>query len=241
MLVDTGFTRQQAEVLAFLRESRHHLAVVTHHHEDHSGNVASVAAAGLEVFAPKLALEPIAGGFEVQYYRRRVWGLPERLRCRELPVELRAGPLDLKVVAAPGHSEDMTVLHVPQRGWVFAGDLFITRRLQFLRADEDAHALIASLDRVLALDFDTLMCAHRGVLRDGRAQLQAKRDYLAGLRDQVRELAAQGWSPRRITRRVLGSEQAIYYYTRGHFSRINFVRSFLSVSPSIGGAGPPTR
>ena len=227
LLVDTGFTRCRKDVQSFLREEKPTQAVITHHHEDHSGNVAAVISSGVQVWAPQRSLEPIEHGFRVELYRWRIWGYPEHARCQVLPEELQAGRLAVRAIAAPGHSDDMTVLHVPERGWLFAGDLFISRRLRFLRDDEDPIALIASLERALALDFVTLMCAHRGIIADGRAQLQAKRDYLAGLRDQILELAKQGMSPRQITRRALGREQGIYYFTNGKFSAINFVRGFL--------------
>jgi len=232
LLVDTGFSRRRELVRAFLRETKPTQAVVTHHHEDHSGNVATLLQEGLKVWAPQQALEPIAKGFKVELYRWRIWGYPEHAACELLPEEIHAGSLVLRAVHAPGHSEDMTVLHAPERGWIFAGDLFISRRLRFLRSDEDPNALIRSLERVLALDFETLFCAHRGVIKDGRAQLQAKLDYLTGLRQQVLELSRQGLSPRQITRRVLGRETSMYFITAGKFSAINFVRGFLASSPA---------
>lgn len=229
LVVDTGFTRQREMVRAFLREEKATQVVVTHHHEDHSGNVATALGQGLKVWAPQQALAPIEHGFQVELYRWRIWGYPEHARCSLLPEELQAGPLRLRAVYAPGHSDDMTVLHVPERGWIFAGDLFIGRRLRYMRNDEDPNALICSLEKVLALDFETLFCAHRGVIKDGRAQLQAKLDFLTGLRRQVQELGQQGFSARQITRRVLGREEFIYYLSGGRFSAINFVRSFLAM------------
>lgn len=228
VLVDTGFTRQREMVRAFLREEKPSQVVITHHHEDHSGNVATALAEGLKVWAPRQSLDLIERGFPVELFRWRIWGYPEHARCALLPEDLQAGPLHLRAIHAPGHSEDMNVIHVPERGWVFAGDLFISRRLRFMRDDEDPKALIASLERVLALDFETLFCAHRGIIKDGRAQLQAKLDYLSGLRQQIQELAAQGLTHRQITRRVLGREELIYYISGGRFSAINFVRGFLA-------------
>lgn len=235
LLIDTGFTRRREAVLAFVREVKPSHAIVTHHHEDHSGNVAGVAALGLHVWAPRLAIEPIEAGFPVELYRRRIWGLPDHARCEEIPASWRAGALDVHAVPAPGHSEDMTVLHIPERGWLFSGDLFIARRLKALRHDEDPNALIASLDRALALDFNTLFCAHRGVVQDGRAQLRAKRDHLVAVRQQIHELAGRGLTPREITRSVFGRESYLYYSTLGGFSAINFTRKFLA-SRGAGGS-----
>jgi endoribonuclease LACTB2 len=227
LLIDTGFTRQREQVLAFVKETKPSHAALTHHHEDHSGNVAGIMAMGVHVWAPSLAIEPVAGGFTVEWFRRRIWGLPEHARCEEMPAELRAGSLEVRTVHAPGHSDDMTVLHVPERGWLFTGDLFIARRLKALRDDEDPNALIRSLDRVLQLDFDTVLCAHRGVVANGREQLQAKRDYLVGVRDQVYELADQGLTARQITRKIFGRETALYYTTMRHFAALHFATKFL--------------
>jgi glyoxylase-like metal-dependent hydrolase (beta-lactamase superfamily II) len=228
LLIDTGFSRQQAQVLAFVKEEKPSHAALTHHHEDHSGNVASVMAMGVHVWAPRQGVAPVAEGFPVEWFRRRIWGRPEHARCEELPAELRAGSLEVRAVHAPGHSDDMTVLHVPERGWLFTGDLFIARRLKALRDDEDPNALIRSLNRVLELDFDTVFCAHRGVVTGGREQLRVKRDFLVGVRDQVRELAGQGWNARQITRKLFGREQALYYTTMGKFAAIHFAEKFLA-------------
>jgi glyoxylase-like metal-dependent hydrolase (beta-lactamase superfamily II) len=228
LLIDTGFTNQKAQVLAFVKEEKPSHAALTHHHEDHSGNVASVMAAGVHVWAPQMGIEQVAGGFPQEMYRRRLWGAPEHARCDPMPGELRAGSLEIRAIHAPGHSEDMTVLHIPERGWLFTGDLFIARRVKAMRDAEDPVALIASLDRVLQLDFDTMFCAHRGVVANGREQLRTKRDYLVSVRDEVHELAAQGWNARRITRKIFGREGATYYVSLGKYGAVHFARKFLA-------------
>ncbi len=228
LLIDTGFTRQQAQVLAFVKEEKPSHAALTHHHEDHSGNVSSVMAAGVHVWAPRQGIEPVTSGFPQELYRRRLWGAPEHARCQEMPAELRAGSLDVRAIHAPGHSQDMTVLHVPERGWLFTGDLFIARRVKAMRDEEDPVELIRSLDRVLQLDFDTMFCAHRGVVTGGRELLRAKRDFLVGVRDQVRELAGQGLNARHITRKIFGREGATYYASLGKYGAVHFARKFLA-------------
>ena len=45
--------------------------------------------------------------------------------------------------------------------------------------------------------------------------------------EQVRDFHEQGWSVRRIRRKLLGAELFISYFTLGHFSGKNLIRSFI--------------
>lgn len=231
VLIDTGFARAGELVEKWLREGPPRQVLVTHHHEDHSGNVARAASLGAPLLAHPSAIARIGSGFRVEPYRRWVWGLPERARCSPPPEELPAGPFRLRVLHVPGHSDDMVALHEPERGWLFTADLFLGTRIAYLRADEDAPALLGSLERVLRLQFSTVFCAHRGVIADGRQKLEQKRAYLEDLRGRIRELASRGLPPKEIARRLLGREGLMYYLTAGHFARRHLVRSFLELEP----------
>ncbi len=84
------------------------------------------------------------------------------------------------VIETPGHAADHVVLHEPRRGWLFAGDLYLGSRVVTIMRDESLPSLMASIRRVLELDFGTLFCAHAGPVPDGKAALRAKLQLFGG-------------------------------------------------------------
>ncbi len=232
-LIDSGPPNQWRQVRAFARERPVELVVATHHHEDHAGNLAPLQALGLRVVAPRQSLELLARGFPLQLYRRLVWGRPGRVEAEDLPprLELPDGRL-LEAVFAPGHSPDMTCLLDRERRLLFAADLYLGRRLRYLRADEDLDGILASLRRCLDADFDTLLCSHRGIVPDAKAALAEKLENLLALRAEVHRHAASGEPVRRVTRRLLGPEDALSWLSALHFSKRNLVRACLTPSPT---------
>jgi len=236
-VIDTGPPNQWRRVRAFLAERAVRQVVVTHYHEDHGGNLAPIRRAfAAPVYAPRLGLAELASGFPQRVYQRLFWGRPEPVEARELPPRV---PLDggggLEAIAAAGHSADMTCLLERERGWLFTGDLYIAARTRLLRQDEDLGAEIASLRRVLELDFDTVFCAHRGVLGAGKAALRRKLDFLESLCQQVADLRRQGRSREEITRLLLGREGLMTLLTGYHFSKRNLIAACLRALPLAAG------
>ena len=228
-LVDTGPPNQWLVVRRFLEERDVERVLVTHHHEDHSGNAARLKQEmHAEVFVPRTGLELMDRGFRLRPYQRLIWGAPDRLKARATPDEtiLQDGSR-LRAIFAPGHSPDMTCYLEPDHGWLFTGDLYIASKPRFMRVDEDVDEQIDSLRRVLDLEFETLFCAHRGVVTDGRRAIRAKLDYLVSLREEVRQLHDGGRSIGGITRMLLGREGLMSLASFYHFSKRNLVRGCL--------------
>jgi glyoxylase-like metal-dependent hydrolase (beta-lactamase superfamily II) len=228
-IIDTGPPNQWSIVRRFVEEKAISHVLVTHHHEDHSGNAARVHTeiTGTVLFPPT-GLAFARDGFRLRPYQRVVWGVPERFVPEPMPDEVRlAHGVRLRAIHTPGHSPDMTCFLEPERGWLFSGDLYIASRPRLLRADENVDDEIESLQRVLDLDFETVFCAHRGVVTDGKRAIRTKLDYLTSLRDEVRELHDEGKSIRAITRTLLGRESLMTLITSFHFSKRNLVRKCL--------------
>jgi glyoxylase-like metal-dependent hydrolase (beta-lactamase superfamily II) len=228
-VLDTGPPNQWRYVSRFLAEKRIRRVLVTHHHEDHSGNLEPIQRRWRPtVLAPASGQAILRRGFDVQLYRRLVWGTPDRVETLPLPSELSlAGGLKLRPLHTPGHSIDSTCFLEPERGWLFTGDLYIASRMRYLRRDEHVGGYIESLRRVLQESFEVVLCSHRGVLADGRAALRRKLDHLITLCEQVRELDARGYGPAQITRQLIGREDHMAWLSRGHFSKQNLVASCL--------------
>ncbi len=150
------------------------------------------------------------------------------MRAEILPEEIELEPgRRLRTIPSPGHSRDMTCYLEPERGWLFSGDLYISRSTRHMRADEDLGEQIASLRRIVALDFETVFCSHRGVVRSGKQALQAKLDFLESLCQRVGQLRSEGRSDREITRLLLGRENWLSWATGLHFSKRNLIRACL--------------
>lgn len=238
-VVDTGPPNQWRAVRAFLAERAVRQVIVTHYHEDHGGNLAPIRRTfAAPVYAPSAGLAELASGFPQRPYQRLFWGRPEPVQAEELPREV---PLDggrvLLAFPAPGHSRDMTCFLDHERGWLFAGDLYIAARTRLLRQDEDLPAQIASLRQVLALDFATLFCAHRGMIEAGKAALRRKLDFLEGLCQEVADLDLQGRSLPEITRQLLGREGLMSLATGFHFSKRNLVAGCLAATRTAADRG----
>ena len=200
-VIDTGPANQWRFVRRFLGERDVTRVLVTHHHEDHSGNLAPIKRnLDAPILSPRDGVEALSKGYEVQFYRRLIWGRPRTVNPEPVPdrIEL-AGGMSLVTVPTPGHSTDSTCYLEPNRGWLFTGDLYIAARTRYLRLDENLGEHIASLRRVLELNFDTLLCSHRGVI------------------------SAE------ITRELLGGEGHLGLFTRFHFAKRNLIAACLEL------------
>ncbi len=224
-VIDTGPPNQWRTVRRFLTERRVRQVVVTHHHEDHSGNLARAGRAlDAEILAPAGGLAPLAEGFSLKPYQHLVWGRPKPVHPSPIAGEIEiGGGRTLTPIAAPGHSTDMTCLLDPQRGWLFTGDLYISSKTRYLRADEDLPAQLASLRRILELDFDTLFCSHCGVVEAGKEALGRKLRFLEELCERVRLLRDEGRNVAEITRALVGREDLMSWLTGFHFSKRNLI------------------
>jgi glyoxylase-like metal-dependent hydrolase (beta-lactamase superfamily II) len=236
-VIDTGPPNQWRAVRRFLKEREVRRVVVTHHHEDHSGNLAPIRQAlEPEIYSPAAGIVPLRDGFVLKLYQKVIWGRPDRVHTEATPDEIEIeGGHSLRALPSPGHSTDMTCYLEARRGWLFTGDLFISQATRYMRADEDVRASIDSLRRILALDFETVFCSHRGVVRSGKEALAAKLDALESLCEQVRQLRNEGRSAREITRSLLGREGWLSWITGLHFSKRNLIRACLDAI-----ADPPT-
>jgi glyoxylase-like metal-dependent hydrolase (beta-lactamase superfamily II) len=229
LLIDSGPTNLASEVLELAREVRVRQAVTTHHHEDHSGNN-GLLSEKLQITplahpaAAELLARPIT---RLRAYRRLAWGMPPPSRAEAVGEWIETHGFRFQVLATPGHARDHIVLYEPERGWLFSGDLFLSSRLKYLRFDEDVHALIASLRRVVSLEPRVLFCQHRGRVEDGAALLARKLEFLVELGERVRELRDRGLEEREIARALPWNDLVWRLRSGGEFSKLNFVRAYL--------------
>ena len=227
-LVDSGPPNVSAEAERLFRELPVRTCITTHHHEDHTGNHALLSERfGIVPRIHPLGIQHVTRPEPLQMYRRLAWGTPRPARCDAMGSSIDAGRFRFQVVHTPGHSDDHVVFHEANQGWLFTGDLYLGPRLKYVRADEDVHALMSSLERAIALQPDVLFCNHRGCVQRGTAALGQKLDGMRELAGQVGRLHAEGRTPEEIARTLPGRDLVWRLWTAGHFSKLNFVRAVL--------------
>lgn len=234
LLIDTGPPVNHAEMAAFLRDHRVEQVVNTHHHEDHAGlNAMITEQLGLTPQAHALAVPLLAALPPIQLYRKLTWRSARNSRATPLGAVVATPRYRFHVLHTPGHADDHVVLHEPDQGWLFSGDLYIADKLKLLRREEDPYQMMDSLALTLRADFDTVFCAHRGPVSQGHAAMRRKHDYMAAFSARVAELHARGLDEAAIVKRLLGREDHwMAAVSAGDFSRRNLVKAFL---PGWGG------
>ncbi len=230
LLIDSGQSHMRREVLELVRERPISRLLLTHHHEDHSGNAAAIhAATGAPVFGHPLCGKKMRTPFRILPYQKLVWGPAAAVEVQPLPSLVEGEGVTLLPVPTPGHSKDLTVFLDRERGQLFSGDLYLGDRIKFFRADECIADQVRSLRRVLELDFDTLLCAHRPVREGGRARLGGKLNFLEEFIGQVARLRREGLSPAAIRRSLPQKEiWSMVAFTFGNVGFGHMVRSAVA-------------
>jgi endoribonuclease LACTB2 len=231
-LIDCGQSRMADEMKTFIRGHRINRLLLTHHHEDHSGNAALIATAcGAEVMGHPITAYKMKHIHPILPYQRLVWGHAREVDVSPLPAVVVSEGFRFVPLHTPGHSKDHTVYLESQNGWLFSGDLYLGDRIKFFRSDEKIDQQIRSLQTVLRNDFDTLFCGHNPVLKNGTDRLRCKLAYLEDIAGRVRLLITRGLPEREIIRRLdRRQDRFVKTVTMGNASFANMVRSAIRSS-----------
>ncbi len=233
-LIDAGPTNQWSTIKRVLKPLTINTLLITHHHEDHSGNANRISKLKkLTPYAPKLGQEKLAKGYPTPLIQKIIWGSPLKVQTQTLPTELvvnENSPSAAKVVAipTPGHAKDLTCLFLPEQKYLFSGDMYISKSLKYLRADENLTQLIESLRVLIALDFEILFCPHRGIVKEGKQALKEKLENLLNLCRQSQQLMATGLDESQIVNELLGPEDGLAKLSKFNISKGNLIRQAMT-------------
>lgn len=230
IVIDTGPHHLRKQVAAMLEGSKIATILLTHHHEDHSGNAAQLQKQlGAPVYLHAYGVNKLSQGFTILPYQHLLFGKAPALSAQPCPEIIEDEKLTLRAIHTPGHSRDHTVYFAADEGWLFSGDLWVGEKIQFFRVDEHIDQQIESLRKIAALDFEALFCGHRPCIENGRTLIRRKLDYLVSFRQQVIDLYRQGLDVGEIARRLrTKNDLAVRLFTMGNASFAHMVRSSVN-------------
>lgn len=234
VLFDTGQSNMRRYILKALRDKKIDMILLTHHHEDHSGNAAAIMKKHkASVFGHPLTVEKMRQRSNIMPYQRFVWGKSTPLKVLPFPSIIESENLELIPIHTPGHSPDHTVYLERNKGWLFSGDLYLGDHIKYFRSDENIADQIKSIRKVLKSDFEVLLCAHRPQMKKGKTRLKAKLGFLEDFFDSVAKRWERGLSAEEIFRELqLKEEILIRLICFGNVSQMNMVRSVISTLES---------
>lgn len=228
LLIDTGQSQARQAILDTLLQQPVEQIFITHHHEDHTGNLPQLRAHfGCPTYSSPRCSEMMQDPPRISLAQKLVWGeRPADEGLTPIQGSLETDRYRFELIPIPGHAEDMVALYEPDRGWLFSADLYVHHRIKYFMASESMLGQIESLRRVLQLDFNQLFCAHNPQLAGGKDKVRQKLVFFEDFYGQVVEWYARGYNSKAIFRQMELSEK---WFTRilsgGHLSGLNMVRA----------------
>lgn len=176
--------------------------IVTHYHADHIYGLQAFKAVGASIVAhvgSREYLNSDTAQRRLQASRQQMspWIddatrlVPADRWITDSDTTLRVGAIDFRIHhVGPAHTPEDLVVHVPQRGVLFAGDLVFRGRIPFV-GQADSRRWIDSLARLIKFEPRLVIPGHGPESTDAVADLELTRDYLLHLRKSMGRAARE--------------------------------------------------
>jgi len=235
LMIDTGLRHMQREVIEIAAADNVRKAVLTHHHEDHSGNAAGLKdILNVSVYGHPLTVSKMKADFRILPYQHYMWGKTVPLQMAAVPEMTETTNFRLRAIHTPGHSRDHVVYFEPDRGIIFSGDLYLSDRIKYFRADEVIIEQIESLKKILCFDFDAVLCNHHPKPTKGKQRIAKKLQFLEDLYGSIKRTWEKGFEEKQIFRELgLKEQHFIKWFCFGNVSMRNVVRSAVQSFEAI--------
>lgn len=229
LLIDTGPRHNAREVFEALRNLPLEKVVITHQHEDHTGNCNMLSREmGVPVYAHPETIRVMSSPPDIEIYRKIMWGDSPPAEAFPLGQSVSAGPYTLQAIHTGGHSKDHVCYYEPSNGWLFSGDLYLGENLTGFMIGENIVEHLTSLQKLIALKPNLLFCGLKGRLDNGTERLKRKYDCWWDLCTRVTDLYEAGKSHREIFSKVFGREILFYYFSQSNWGRRYMLRSIIN-------------
>lgn len=224
LLIDTGPYSLRQSSSGFFMENHLQQAALTHVHEDHTGMAAWLQKElRVPVYLHEQSIPFAQKKARYGLYHHLIWGKRPPFYPQPIPDILITDHYTFDVIDSPGHCPYHKVFHEKNQGWLFTGDLYVGNRQIVAYYDENMKDTIASIQKILRLEFDTVFCSHSGVIENGHKMFRQKLDFLLDLQDRVNELRRQGLTDQEIDRKLYPRVLLITRVSRGEWSSYNMI------------------
>ncbi len=232
--IDSAQGVMRKQFIEIAKSNKPNFCLLTHYHEDHAGNAALLQKTfKAKIVSHKKSVKYLSHSFKMLPYEKIIWGKLQPFEpdlCYNNGI-FNTGKHKFTIIDTPGHSEDSVCILNEDKGWLFSGDLYITSKPRYLRKDENIYKILNSLKKISTLEFETLFCSHRGIIKDSPKKLiETKISYLEELIYKTKKLNNNGLSVKQIRNTLLGKEDATSFLTFFDFCKTNLIKSILNDS-----------
>ena len=230
LLIDTGQRKARKSILDATDSLDIEQIFITHHHEDHSGNIRPIQQRhNCPVYGSAGCSQLMKNPPALSLAQKLTWG--SRPAFNNIVVadgELRTPNHVFQIIPIPGHAADMVALYEPEKKWLFSADLFINRYIGYFLSDESIADQISSIRNILDLDFKVLFCSHNPQLSAPKDKLMQKLRYLERVFEQVAAMHDKGYKSEQIFKTLgLKENRLVKYLSAGQLSKMNMVKSIV--------------
>src|SRR5699024_6921685 len=195
LLIDTGPRLRKSLLAPEFKQLPIKKVALTHHHDDHRGMGGGITRnRGVDIYSHEETIPHI----QKKKYLRWIYRLG-RIIAREFtpivyPDVLETAHHQFIPIHTTRHTNDHRVLYKPTTKWLFTGDLYTKSHPKVDLKSDSIKEYIDSLEKLLPLDFDTLFCAHEGVIPDGKERIKEKINYLKRMQKSATEMHEEGFT-----------------------------------------------
>lgn len=230
LLIDTAHSNMQKAAVATLTQLPIEQIFITHHHEDHNGNLKPLQAHfNCPTYASPLCVELLKKPPRITIAQKLSWGdRPPNYNITPITKVLKTPNHTFKIIPIPGHAIDQVALLEKNQGWLFSADLYVYHYIKYMMQPESIATQIESIQRVLQYDFDVLLCGHNPQFKGGKQKLQKKLSFLEGFYGQVAHFYRKGYTPNAIMKAMkLKENWYVRILSENTISTLNMIKSVI--------------
>lgn len=230
LLIDTGHSNARKMILSHLTKLPVEQIFITHHHEDHNGNLVALQKHfQVPTYASSLCAKIMEKPPAISFSQWLLWGktAPNK-NIQPIDNQINTNKYSFQLIPIPGHARDMVALFEPNEGWLFSADLYVYDYIKFSLPNESIAQQINSLKTVMALDFDLLFCNHNPKMKNAKMHLQRKLNFLEDFSQTVINWHQKGYAPKQIkTEMGLQKQRYLRLLSGGALSNLNMIKSVI--------------